>query len=118
MTFEAKQDPILKRQLKIYEDRWATQVLTIAPTPIRSDILCAHTLEGEDILEGRFFAAIECLSYIIFARMQYEVEKRTEFNSALKRQHPRILEFAKEFSGVRAAYEEHRELLERVAPLS
>jgi 5'-deoxynucleotidase YfbR-like HD superfamily hydrolase len=117
VTFQAKQDPILKAQLKIYEDRWSTEVLSSAPACMQSDMMSAHALEGESSLEGRFFAAIECLSYIIFARAQLEQEERYEFASALKRQHPRILAFAEEFGGVCTAYKEHRELLEKVAPL-
>jgi 5'-deoxynucleotidase YfbR-like HD superfamily hydrolase len=117
ILFKFKQDPVVKERLKVHEDAWANETLGLAPACMKEDLDRAYALEGEENLEGRFFAAIECLSYIIFARMQYETEEREEFASVFERQHPRIVAFAEEFGGVRVAYEEHREFLERVAPL-
>lgn len=101
LTFRFKNDPRIKELYKKIEEE--ETVCQIQGVSIGGDYLFKAFILEPDSLERKFFAAVECLDYLLFAISEYRMGNQ-EFVKVFQRQHSRLVEYISLFPSIGEIY--------------
>lgn len=114
VRWQVKNDPRVKEPLRdIERELYEHEILAPLPEPVREALAHASGLQDDRVSRsGRFFNAVECIGYVIYAIREYREGNHRIGLSVFTRQHETLVRYMEEFASVRIIYGKYRAEIE------
>lgn len=114
VRYTVKNDPRVREPLRAIErELYEQEILAPLPEPVRETLALASGLQDDQVSRsGRFFNAVECVGYVIYALREYREGNHRIGLAVFGRHHERLARYSEEFHSVRIIYGKYRPEIE------